>query len=81
MGARPLARLIDNELKSPLSRRVLFGDLVDGGKVKVSIDSDKIVFDVSPLPTPLTKEERKAIRAARAAEKAILETDENVQDQ
>ncbi len=81
MGARPLARLIDNELKSPLSRRVLFGDLVDGGKVKVSIDSDKIVFDVSPLPTPLTKEERKAIRAARAAEKAVLETDENIQDQ
>jgi ATP-dependent Clp protease ATP-binding subunit ClpA len=81
MGARPLARLIDNELKSPLSRRVLFGDLIDGGKVKVSIDSDKIVFDVSPLPTPLTKEERKAIRAARAAEKAILETDENIQDQ
>jgi ATP-dependent Clp protease ATP-binding subunit ClpA len=81
MGARPLARLIDNELKSPLSRRVLFGDLVDGGKVKVSIDSDKIVFDVSPLPIPLTKEERKAIRAAKAAEKAALETDENVQDQ
>ena len=81
MGARPLARLIDNELKSPLSRRVLFGDLVDGGKVKVSIDSDKIAFDVSPLPKPLTKEERKAIRAAKAAEKAALETDENVQDQ
>ncbi len=81
MGARPLARLIDNELKSPLSRRVLFGDLVDGGKVKVSINSDKIVFDVSPLPKPLTKEERKAIRAAKAAEKTALETDENVQDQ
>jgi len=81
MGARPLARLIDNELKSPLSRRVLFGDLIDGGKVKVSINSDKIVFNVSPLPTPLTKEERKAIRAAKAAEKAALETDENVQDQ
>jgi ATP-dependent Clp protease ATP-binding subunit ClpA len=81
MGARPLARLIDNELKSPLSRRVLFGDLVDGCKVKVSINSDKIVFDVSPLPKPLTKEERKAIRAAKAAEKTALETDENVQDQ
>jgi ATP-dependent Clp protease ATP-binding subunit ClpA len=81
MGARPLARLIDNELKSPLSRRVLFGDLVDGGKVKVSIDSDKVVFNVSPLPKPLTKEERKAIKAAKAVEKAALETDENVQDQ
>jgi ATP-dependent Clp protease ATP-binding subunit ClpA len=77
MGARPLARLIDNELKSPLSRRVLFGDLVDGGKVKVSVDSDKIIFDVSPIPKPLTKEERKAAKAAKTA----VETDENVQDQ
>jgi ATP-dependent Clp protease ATP-binding subunit ClpA len=77
MGARPLARLIDNELKSPLSRRVLFGDLVDGGKVKVSVDGDKIVFDVSPIPKPLTKEERKAAKAVKIA----LETDENVQNQ
>jgi hypothetical protein len=77
MGARPLARLIDNELKSPLSRRVLFGDLVDGGKVKISVDGDKIVFNVSPIPKPLTKEERKAAKAVKTA----LETDENVQDQ
>ena len=81
MGARPLARLIDNEIKSPLSRRVLFGDLVDGGKVTVSVDDDKIVFDVAPLPKPLTKEERKARKAAEAAAKATLETDENVQNQ
>lgn len=48
MGARPLSRVIDTEIKSPLSRRVLFGDLVDGGKVSVSIDGDQLVFTVSP---------------------------------
>jgi ATP-dependent Clp protease ATP-binding subunit ClpA len=85
MGARPLARLIDNEIKSPLSRRVLFGDLVNGGKVTITVENDKLGFEISPLPVPLTKEEKKAIRAAKAAEKTekleVVETDENVQDQ
>jgi ATP-dependent Clp protease ATP-binding subunit ClpA len=82
MGARPLARLIDNELKSPLSRRVLFGDLVDGGKVTVVIEDDKLAFNVTPIPKPETKEERKARKAAAAAAKALeLETNENVQNQ
>ncbi len=49
LGARPLARLIDTEIKSPLSRRLLFGDLVDGGKVTVSITDDKPTFTITPL--------------------------------
>jgi hypothetical protein len=63
----------------------LFGDLVDGGKVTIIVENDKLDFNVSPLPVPLTKEERKAIRAAKAAEKAeklaSAETNENVPDQ
>jgi hypothetical protein len=70
MGARPLARLIDNKIKSPLSRRVLFGDLVDGGRVNVDIADNDLIFTVTEIPKPLTKEERKALRAQRAAEKA-----------
>ena len=69
MGARPLARLIDNKIKSPLSRRVLFGDLVDGGRVNVDIVEDDLTFTVTEIPKPLTKEEKKALRAQRAAEK------------
>jgi ATP-dependent Clp protease ATP-binding subunit ClpA len=69
MGARPLARLIDNKIKSPLSRRVLFGDLVDGGRVGIDIADDDLTFTVSEIPKPLTKEEKKALRAQRAAEK------------
>jgi ATP-dependent Clp protease ATP-binding subunit ClpA len=79
MGARPLARLIDNEIKSPLSRRVLFGDLVNGGRVTVTIVNDKLSFDVTPQPVPMTKEEKKALRAAKKL--AATETNENVQDQ
>ena len=65
MGARPLARLIDTSIKSPLSRRVLFGDLVSGGRVLVTIVNDAPSFEVTEFPKPLTKEEKKAKRAAR----------------
>ncbi len=63
MGARPLARLIDNKIKSPLSRRVLFGDLVDGGKVTVDIVDNDLTFTVSEIVKPLSKAERKALKA------------------
>jgi ATP-dependent Clp protease ATP-binding subunit ClpA len=85
MGARPLARLIDNEVKSPLSRRVLFGDLVNGGRVAVDIVDDKLDFIVTEIPKPLTKEEKKALRAQRNAEAANTQeqdaTTENQIDQ
>jgi ATP-dependent Clp protease ATP-binding subunit ClpA len=80
MGARPLARLIDNKIKSPLSRRVLFGDLVDGGRVNVDVENDDLTFTVSEIPKPLTKEERKALKAQRAAEK-LNEITENQTNQ
>jgi ATP-dependent Clp protease ATP-binding subunit ClpA len=80
MGARPLARLIDNKIKSPLSRRVLFGDLVDGGRVSIDVAADDLTFTVTEIPKPLTKEERKALKAQRAAEK-LNEITENQTNQ
>lgn len=49
MGARPLARLIDQEIKKPLSQEVLFGKLEKGGRVTVGLDRglDKLVFEYS----------------------------------
>ena len=70
MGARPLARLIDNEVKSPLSRRVLFGDLANGGRVTVDIVDDKLDFTVTELPKILTKAERKLLKAQQSLEEA-----------
>jgi ATP-dependent Clp protease ATP-binding subunit ClpA len=55
MGARPLARLIDNQIKSPLSRRVLFGDLVNGGRVTITIVDNELSFTVEELAKILTK--------------------------
>jgi ATP-dependent Clp protease ATP-binding subunit ClpA len=77
MGARPLARLIDNKIKSPLSRRVLFGDLKDGGRVNVELANGELEFVVSEMPKPETKEERKARKAAaRMAENAVETQDQ-----
>ena len=45
MGARPLARIIDDEIKQPLSRMILFGDLQGGGRVEVTVKDDKLVID------------------------------------
>ena len=36
-GARPLARLIQNEIAKPLADEVLFGKLAKGGAVKISV--------------------------------------------
>jgi len=49
---------------------VLFGDLVDGGRVTVDIVDDKLDFTVVEIPKPLTKEEKKALRAKRNVETA-----------
>ncbi len=41
MGARPMARLIQEKLKKPLANELLFGALVEGGSVTVELDNDK----------------------------------------
>ena len=51
MGARPLLRVLDEHVKRPLSREMLFGRLVNGGLVKVNCEDGKLVFDyMDPLP-------------------------------
>ena len=82
MGARPLARVIDTNIKTPLSRRVLFGDLAEGGKVAVSIVNDTPEFKVTPMPKPLTKDQRKAKKLEAKAKieeatKSVTETQDN----
>jgi hypothetical protein len=40
MGARPMARVIQEHIKRPLAEELLFGKLVNGGQVKVSVARD-----------------------------------------
>ncbi|MBT3093324.1 MAG: ATP-dependent Clp protease ATP-binding subunit ClpA [Candidatus Thiodiazotropha sp. (ex Lucina pensylvanica)] len=46
MGARPMARLIQDEIKKPLAEELLFGKLAGGGVVKVDVADDKLQFDI-----------------------------------
>ena len=47
MGARPLARIIDKEIKSPLSREVLFGKLVNGGRVVIDLIDGELSLSIT----------------------------------
>jgi len=76
MGARPLARLIDNKIKSPLSRKVLFGELQNGGVIAVSVANDDLDFAIGPF---LTKEQKKALKRGAVVEEVqgVMENAEN----
>ena len=45
MGARPMARVIQEHIKRPLADALLFGELVDGGRVTVSAGPDGLTLD------------------------------------
>ena len=46
MGARPLQRVIDKDVKRPLSREMLFGSLKDGGAVEIDVNDSGIILKV-----------------------------------
>jgi ATP-dependent Clp protease ATP-binding subunit ClpA len=58
MGARPMARLIQNDLKKPLAEKILFGELREGGVVRVEVEPDgsklKLVVLPAIVPVPPT---------------------------
>lgn len=45
MGARPLKRAIDEHIKKPLSKELLFGKLVNGGVVEASVVNGELVLE------------------------------------
>ena len=70
MGARPLARVIQEHIKKPLAEELLFGKLKDGGTVRILKKDDGLAFeylsrdDEKSLPKP---PERKALPRSRVA--------------
>ncbi len=49
-GARPLGRLIENEIARELADQVLFGKLTKGGKATADLEGDKLAFSYEPNP-------------------------------
>ena len=55
MGARPLARVIQEHVKKPLAEEVLFGKLTKGGTVRILLKGDDLHFDY------LSRDEEKSL--------------------
>ena len=50
MGARPMARIIQEHIKRPLAEELLFGSLADGGHVRITVDkNDTLKLDSEPV--------------------------------
>ena len=52
MGARPLQRTIDEMIKKPLSKEILFGKLVNGGVVEITVEDKELklnIIDIMPV--------------------------------
>lgn len=58
MGARPMQRLIQNEIKKPLANMVLFGDLSEGGAVHVTLSDE-------PFESPVDSDDKAAAEGSR----------------
>lgn len=61
MGARPMARVMQENLKKPLANELLFGSLVDGGSVKVELDKDNQKLTYHFLSASMRKADEGAV--------------------
>ena len=57
MGARPMARLISDKVRKPLANEILFGQLVDGGDVYVSLKDKALDIRIEPLQKRIAQSE------------------------
>lgn len=53
MGARPMSRVIQDKIKRPLADELLFGKLVNGGKVSIDVKGDELVVEAQAEPEKL----------------------------
>jgi ATP-dependent Clp protease ATP-binding subunit ClpA len=54
MGARPMARLIQDTIRAALADELLFGKLAHGGRVTIDLDANdkvRLTFEVEPAPS------------------------------
>jgi ATP-dependent Clp protease ATP-binding subunit ClpA len=54
-GARPLNRLVQTEVRNPLTDEILFGQLEHGGTVVIGVDGEKLTFGYEPSAPPKAK--------------------------
>ena len=52
MGARPMSRIIKDHIKKPLANELLFGELVNGGEVRVTVGAEGLDFEFKIKSVP-----------------------------
>ncbi len=60
MGARPLGRVIQEKIKKPLAEEILFGELVNGGEIKIDEKDGDLKFTYKPNPNPKKEKAKKS---------------------
>jgi ATP-dependent Clp protease ATP-binding subunit ClpA len=64
MGARPLARVIQEHIKKPLAEELLFGKLAKGGLVRVGVADGKISLEIQPPDRPRLSQKKTPLLTA-----------------
>jgi ATP-dependent Clp protease ATP-binding subunit ClpA len=64
-GARPMARLIQQEVKQVLADEILFGKLQDGGKAEIDLGEDGLVFKYESEKFRVKKEESSELKSKK----------------
>jgi ATP-dependent Clp protease ATP-binding subunit ClpA len=73
-GARPLARVIQDQVKKTLADELLFGKLSKGGSVKVSVVNDKLSFKVKAAKKiKVIKEKNKKSKDNKTKDPALID--------
>lgn len=72
LGARPINRLVQRELRDPLTDRILFGDLKDGGTIEVKLVNDSLQIEKVQEKGPRKSKRRALVRGATMVEYTIL---------
>ncbi len=70
-GARPLARVVQTEVRTPLTDEILFGKLENGGTVRIGLKDDALTFDVEGSPAATAGDDAGRTGAAEPAPEAV----------
>ncbi len=63
MGARPMLRLVQSKIKKPLAEDILFGQLVSGGDVRVTVINNDIKLDITETDAGKSDSESDKVKA------------------
>jgi ATP-dependent Clp protease ATP-binding subunit ClpA len=69
MGARPMARLLQEKVKQPLAEELLFGKLAQGGEVHISVKDAALAFELTPAAPRAAKPKKKPPKQERSEAK------------